>query len=129
MLNAKLIAIVFGATFALVGIAGFIDNPLVSASGFFQTNWAHNLVHILTSVMFFAGIARYPGKERQVVMITGYFYVLVALLGFVWPSDNLLGFIHINPADRWLHLGLAAGIIFAGWLAKPAKVVLRTVYR
>lgn len=123
MFNAKWVAIVFGATFAVVGLLGFIDNPIVSVVGAFQTNWAHNLVHLLTAAIFLAGLLKFPGQEKQVVLYAGYFYVLVAILGFVWPSDDLLGFIHINQANRWLHLGLAVVIVAGGLMSisKPAE--------
>jgi hypothetical protein len=48
----------------------------------------------------------------------GLAYLGVAILGFLTPGDTLLGFIHINQADRWLHLGLAIMILAVGfaWL-------------
>ena len=128
MLNAKSVAIIFGATFATVGLLGFIENPMVSGTGVFQTNWAHNAVHLLTAVLFLAGLAKFPGKEKQVVLYTGYFYVLVAILGFVWPGDDLLGFIHINEADRWLYLGLAAAIVTGGLLSTSQPADYKASY-
>lgn len=126
MFNAKWVAIIFGATFALVGLLGFIENPVVSGVGAFQTNWAHNLVHLITAAIFLAGVVKFPEQEKQVVLYAGYFYVLVAILGFVWPSDDLLGFIHINEADRWLHLGLAIAIVTGGFLSASPTARLST---
>jgi hypothetical protein len=128
MFNEKLVAILFGITFAAVGILGFVENPIASGVGFFQANRAHNLVHLLTAVILFAGIAKFHGHEKQVVLYTGYFYGLFAILGFVWPGDMLLGFIHINEADRWLHVLLALAIMVAGFLTNPQQAKLRAQY-
>ena len=118
---AKLQTIIFGLTFVAVSILGFIENPIASELGFFQTNWAHNLVHLITGAIFLLGSVKYLGQEKRFVLYSGYFYGLVALLGFVWPGDMLLGFIHINEPDRWLHLGLAVVIVTAGLLSTPQQ--------
>jgi hypothetical protein len=128
MFNAKLVAIIFGLTFVVVGLMGFVENPIASEYGFFQANWAHNLVHLITGAVFLLGVIKYPGQEKRFVLYSGYFYGLVALLGFVWPGDMLLGFIHINEPDRWLHLGLAIVIVAAGVLSAPAHARLKPVY-
>lgn len=121
MINAKLLATLFGITFVVVGLVGFVPNPIASDGGFFQANWAHNLVHIITGAIFLVGALKFPGEEKRFVLYSGYFYALVAVLGFVWPGDMLLGFIHINEPDRWLHVGLALAIIFSGLLCSPQQ--------
>jgi uncharacterized membrane protein HdeD (DUF308 family) len=128
MFNAKLVAIIFGLTFVAAGLMGFVENPIASEYGFFQANWAHNLVHLITGAIFLLGAVNYHGQEKRFVLYSGYFYGLVALLGFVWPGDMLLGFIHINETDRWLHLGLAIVIVAAGVLSTPVQVRLRAEY-
>jgi len=40
----------------------------------------------------------------------------------------LLGFIHINGPDRWLHLGLAIVIVAAGVLSTPVQARLKAEY-
>jgi hypothetical protein len=128
MFNAKLVAIIFGLTFVVVGLMGFVENPIASEYGFFQANWAHNLVHLITGAVFLLGVIKYPGQEKRFVLYSGYFYGLVALLGFVWPGDMLLGFIHINQPDRWLHVGLAIVIVAAGVLSTPTQARLQPGY-
>ena len=116
MQYSRTLAIVFGATFIFVGILGFIPNPIVHADGIFVTNAMHNLVHLLTGAAFFL-VMMLPGKESSLVMTIGAGYFLVAILGFLVTGDYLLGVIHINQADRWLHLALAIGILSAGRFA------------
>ena len=116
MLPSKLLANVFGIVFVLVGILGFIPNPLVSPDGIFAVNTMHNLVHILTGIVFFVGGRM--GYARNTVIGVGVAYVAVTVLGFLTPEGSmLLGLVHINEADRYLHAGLAVAILGAGFLA------------
>ena len=112
MINAKNIALLLGATFVAVGILGFVPNPLVSPTGVFVVNTMHNAVHLLTGAAFLLGV--YFGYPRQTTIGIGAYYVAVALIGFVTKGDMMLGLIHINAADRWLHAGLAVAILAAG---------------
>lgn len=107
---------------------GFVSNPIASEVGIFQTNWAHNLVHLVTGTIFLIGIIKFPDQEKRFVLYSGYFYGLMAVLGFVWPGEMLLWIIHLNEADRWLHLGLAIAIVAAGFVAKPRQAQLKAEY-
>ena len=115
MLSSKLIAALFGVTFVLAGLLGFLPNPIVSPHGIFAVNAAHNLVHILTGLAFIAG--GYFGHGRKTLLGIGAAYVVVTIIGFMTQGDMLLGVIHINEADRWLHAALAAVILLAGFVA------------
>ena len=85
-------------------------------------------MHLVTGAIFLIGVIKFPGQEKRFVLYSGYFYGLVAVLGFVWPGDMLLWIIHINEPDRWLHLGLAIAIVAAGFVAKPRQAQLNTEY-
>jgi hypothetical protein len=117
-MNIRNICLVFGWTFIAVGILGFIPNPLVSSEGFFVVNVPHNFVHLLTGGAFILGAAMFKGKESLVVTGVGIAYLAVAGLGFITSGDMLLGIVHINEADRWLHLGLAIAILLPGILLR-----------
>lgn len=84
-------------------------------------NLAHNLVHLLTGMAFIAGVYTFRGKEQSVILVLGALYFAVAILGFFTKGDMLLGIVHINEADRWLHLGLAIVILASGAIFKPFK--------
>lgn len=113
MLNSKTICIAFGSVFVSVGMLGFIPNPIVSAEGIFETNVMHNLVHFLTGAAFLFGSVFFEGKEDLTLKAVTAAYLGVALLGFLTEGNMLLGMVHINEADRWLHLGLAMAMIVA----------------
>lgn len=51
--------------------------------------------------------------ERLTLNIITAAYFGVALLGFMTNGESLMGLVHINEADRWLHLGLAIAMLIA----------------
>jgi Domain of unknown function (DUF4383) len=113
-MNAKTAAIVIGAVFVLVGILGFIPNPLVSPTGLFAVNAAHNLVHLVSGAAIIACAYTAVGGALA-LKVFGVVYALVALLGLFTSGDMLLGFIRVNHADHWLHVVLAIVILAAGF--------------
>lgn len=116
---------IFGVTFVLVGILGFVPNPLVSPDGIFAVNTAHNLVHILTGAGFLFGAIKFAHNGGNTLRLIGALYAVVAVLGFfVQDGGMLLGLVHINHADKWLHLALAAAILSAGFFVRDRQVTV-----
>ena len=120
-MNIRNVCLALGWTFVAVGVLGFIPNSLVSSEGFFVVNALHNLVHLFTGAAFILGAKLFEGKENLVVTGIGVAYLAVAGLGFVTSGDMLLEMVHINEADRWLHLGLAFAILLPGILLRPTQ--------
>ena len=114
-MKARTVSLLFGMIFVTVGLLGFTANSMVGNEGFFVTNAAHNLVHILTGGIFLIGAILYPVYSGRIVKLIGATYVVVTILGFLTSGDMMLGIVHINDADRWLHLGLAIVILVAGF--------------
>ncbi|MDH3475629.1 MAG: DUF4383 domain-containing protein [Rhodospirillales bacterium] len=119
LINARNACVAFAAAFIGAGLLGFIPNPLVARDGLFAVNALHNLVHVVTGAGFLLG-GLTLGRPQLTLRAIGALYVAVAALGFATTGDTLLGMIHINEADRWLHLALAAVILGAGF-AVPAS--------
>ena len=119
-LNARTAGILIGVVFVVVGIVGFIPNPLVSPTGLFAVNTAHNLVHLLSGAAILAcaltGVA-----TALSLQIFGVVYALVAILGFLSHGNMLLGLVRVNHADHWLHVLLAVVILAAGFLLPEEK--------
>ena len=116
-LTTKTAALVIGIIFIAVGLLGFVPNPLVSPTGLFAVNTAHNLIHLLTGVVIFAGAYSAFGA-RNTLLVFGAVYAVVAIAGFIpglTTGNMLLGFIHVNDADKWLHVLLAIVILAAGY--------------
>ncbi len=122
-LNAKTAAIVIGVVFLAVGILGFFPNPLISPTGLFAVNTAHNIVHLASGLVLLAGA--YTGLGASLALkIVGVVYAIVAVLGLVsGGSTMLLGVIAMNAADHWLHVALAVVILAAGFLLDDEPVI------
>ena len=127
---AATIAWIFAAAFAVTTVVGFLPNPLVGADALFVTNTAHNLVHLLTALGF-AGVA-WAGDRPSILFmkIFGVVYFLVGVLGFVVlgsaQEGHLFGLVHINQLDNFLHMGLSAVILLAGFLTTDRSLAVST---
>jgi hypothetical protein len=123
------VAWVFAASFYAAASIGFVPNPLLGPDGLFVANTAHNLVHLLTGVGFTA--VALAGSKPSVVFMRafGVIYALTGVLGFLATGSgghgHLLGLVHINTLDNFLHLGLGAAIGAAGWYFHPGSDSVR----
>jgi hypothetical protein len=113
-MNARTAAIVLGVILILVGILGFIPNPLVySENALFLVNGAHNVVHIVSGIFLLVGAYSALGSAMA-LRILGIVYIIIAILGFV-SGDYILGFVLNNTADNWLHVVLGIVFLAAGF--------------
>jgi hypothetical protein len=114
-MNNKRWAMIFGAMFVLVGLLGYTSNPLIGPDGLFMTNGAHNMTHILIGVILLFASTQTERAAYLSNMTFGALYLLLALMGFASIGNeghtNLLGMVHINGADNWLHVALGVGMI------------------
>jgi hypothetical protein len=118
-LTATSVAWVFAVSFYAAAAIGFVPNPLFGPHGLFVADTAHNMVHPLTGVGF--TVVALEGSRTSVVFmdVFGPIYLLVGVVGFlatgVGGEGHLLGLVHVNTPDNFLHLGLGAVIGIAGW--------------
>lgn len=121
-LSPSAMAKIFAVAFALAGIAGFIPNPLLGPDGLFVTNVAHNFVHLITAALFWYVATRSESAALTFTRVFGVVYLLVGVLGFIVLGGReqgmLLGLVHINQMDNFLHIGLGAAIGAAGFLLR-----------
>lgn len=118
---AKKLAYVFGAVFVLVGLLGFVNNPLVGANGIFETDALHNLVHLLFGVVLLVVAMKAAAKSALYLKIIGVIYLVLAVLGFLMGEGMLLGLVQTNTADHWLHLILGVVLVLGSFMAKDTS--------
>jgi hypothetical protein len=118
----KKLAILFGAVFVLVGVLGFIPNPIVGAGALFEANMAHNVVHLVVGIALLA-VASKETSAGLAMKVFGIVYLLVAALGFFMGSGMLLGILYVNSADNWLHVVLGVALLAAGFSGGKAAAV------
>lgn len=108
----------FGSIFLVVGVLGFVKNPVL---GVFDTNTAHNVLHLVSGILAFIFGSRSEIAGKTFALMLGVVYLLVTVLGFIQGDGNLFGLIVINTADNFLHLLLS--IVFLGiGLSNPPKI-------
>ena len=123
----KRLAMIFGATFVLVGLLGFVPNPIVGPDALFATNGAHNIAHlVIGAVLIFASTQ--TERAAWISLITfGVVYLLLAVMGYaaIGPEGhaNLLGIVHINGNDNWLHVVLGVVLIVTALGARRTREV------
>ena len=128
-ITSRNISLAFGLSFVAAGLVGFIPNPVLSPNGVFEVNLMHNLLHVSVGAVFIIGALLSEKAARRTLQYLSIAGVALAILGFVAKSDLLLGLVHVNEADKWLHAGLAIVIVAAAFgIPKPqASQVSSTV--
>ena len=124
-MNAKTAALIIGLTFIVVGILGFVSNPIVGDNAIFHTDIIHNLVHVISGVLFLIVAFAAPQSLKGFMKLFGLVYFALGIMGFIMFGSSgmgvLLGFLHVNGADNYLHVGLGLLIFLAGTItSNPA---------
>ena len=104
---------VLGLVLLAIGIIGFFNQPLF---GLFAADTSENLLHAISGIVALVIAAMGDASARLWSKIFGYFYVLVALVGFLTPADaSMLGFMSVNTAVNFLHLVMGAVFLYFGY--------------
>ena len=111
---AKTVTWILGVVLLLVGLIGFVNNPIL---GIFQTDTIHNAVHILSGVVGLAAASAGASKARLFLIVFGVIYALVTVVGFVNAGD-ILGLFTTNRADDYLHAAIALVSLGVGFGSK-----------
>lgn len=134
MSTARMVALVLGVVYVLVGLIGFLGSPLVSPStqdaatgavlGIFLVNPLHNVVHLAIGAALIYG-ATATGPAVMVARAVGIVYLAVGLLGIFAPST--FGLMPIGGTDIFLHLGTAFVLLLIGFgrVGEPAAMATR----
>ncbi|WP_435771319.1 DUF4383 domain-containing protein [Nocardioides sp. SYSU DS0651] len=120
-------ATVVAAVFLLVGVLGFVPGVTTNYDemqfagheseaellGIFQVSILHNIVHLLFGIAGLA-MARSWSGARAFLIGGGVIYAVLFIYGILIDHDSEANFVPVNPADNWLHLVLAIGMIGLG---------------
>ncbi|MET4782861.1 DUF4383 domain-containing protein [Glaciihabitans sp. UYNi722] len=119
----RLLAVVFGAVYLVVGLLGFITTS-ASNTGFFETsgglllgifevNVFHNVAHlVIGAALLLAGLSG-VSAARTVNSVVGATYLVLGIVGlFITGTDaNILA---LNGADHILHFASAVLLLGVG---------------
>ena len=120
----RLVAVIFGAVYLLVGLLGFAVTGGVGfiategglLLGIFEVNPLHNIAHLLIgAALLIAGLANVRAA-KGVNTTVGAVYLLLGVVGFflVGTAANILA---LNVADHFLHLASAVVLLGVGLAA------------
>ena len=119
-MKAKTAALTIGVIFIAVGLLGFVDNPIIgdSDNAIFHADTLHNWVHIGSGILFVLVALAMPASASAVLVLFGIVYAILGVIGFFSIGSEgfgkVLGFLHINGADNYLHIALGLVIFLAG---------------
>ena len=118
----KATAILVGLIFLLIGIVGFV--PAITPAngmllGIFHVNTAHNIVHLASGIVFLLCGMAGTGPSQTFFRIFGIIFGVVALLGFFYGDNALLGIVAKNAADTWLYV-----VCWRSWCCFSASPLL-----
>jgi hypothetical protein len=128
-MNTKNASLILGIIFIAVGLLGFIPNPIIGESNdaIFHADTVHNIVHILSGVLFLIIALAAPAYSGLYLIIFGVVYLLLGVLGLFTIGSSgmteLLGFLHVNGADNYLHIALGIIILLAGTITKKYQTI------
>lgn len=111
-----LTALAVGAVLTLIGISGFILEPVEGQLfGIFGVNTLHNALHLLTGVAgLAAGYVAAGGFSDEYNKIGGIAYLLLFALWFALP-EFLNELLNVGLPDTILHLGLGVIPVAVGF--------------
>ena len=107
-----------GTTLVLVGIVGFIANPLVGPTGLVATDNLHNVIHIATGILAFGLVLGLREDVGLAAMLFGALYAIVFVVTIVSPSLFGLFSVPVNAIDHVIHVGVAVVSLALGWMAR-----------
>lgn len=114
---AKLVAYVFGAVLAVVGVWGFVQNPVLNL---FAVNTLHTIVHLVSGLVLLAVAWRTPGKIAWTLVALGVVYAAVVVLQLAAP-DVATSLLNSNANDLWLHAALAVVFVAVGVMGRGSS--------
>ena len=123
----RLLGVVFGAVYLLVGILGFFFTNGVDIFategglllGIFEVNPFHNVAHLLIgAALLFSGLANVKAA-RTTNTIIGAAYLLLGLVG-LFILESAANILALNGADNVLHFASAAVLLAVGLGADKA---------
>ena len=130
---AKGYAITVGVVLVLVGLLGFIGNPIVgdaSKNPIFVTGTIHNLLHLITGSLALYVAFGLRGDQQVIgVAALGLLYVALFVLTLINPTLFDMLDHPVNAADHVLHLGLAIASLGVGWYARSGQGLGRSTAR
>ena len=113
---------ILGVIFILLGILGFVSNPLIGADALFAAGATHNFIHLVLGGILLA-ISLRPGENAalwlRLIGAAIFFLGLSGLLFAAPEGGSFLGLFGTNDHTDWLHL-IVGAVLAASTLSAAA---------
>ena len=118
------LGIIMGGLFLTGGVLAFVPGVTKNGMyfGLFMVNTAHNIMHIISGVVFLVASMLGERPARLWFQIFGAFYAMLAIIGFKVGEGLIFGLIMNSPFDSWGHAGLALIMLPIGFIAPKQRV-------
>lgn len=112
----RLFAVLLGIGMVFAGVAGFMPSfmPNGLLLGYFEVNFIHNVAHIVIGVIAIMSATSYR-SSTLFFQVLGIFYAILAIASFVLQGDLHVILIHMNMADNFGALVIAAIGLYLGF--------------
>lgn len=110
---SKIFSIILGAILSLLGLLGFISNPLIGTNALFATDAAYNFIHIILGVILL--IVAFWFSKNSVLWLK--------VIGIATFLLGLIGMLYANCTSNWLNLIAGIIIFIAGIYGKDSGIV------
>jgi hypothetical protein len=131
---ARWYALAVGAALVVLGLLGFVDNPLVGDPGsspLMVTGTVHDMIHLATGFLgLYIAFALVGRAQADAVIAFGVLYLVFLLLTIVSP--NLFGILgpspgyNVNGLGHVVHLAIGLVSIGVGLIARRELAAVRS---
>jgi hypothetical protein len=140
-MSTRSFALVWGIIFLAIGVGGLIpgllhppamnDPDIAMRSmygrelGLFPVNILHSAVHLLFGLWGVLAYRNWDGA-RTYARVTAVVYALFAVMGLIPNLNTTFGLVPLFSHDVWLHVILAAGAAYFGFVHRDTEARARS---
>lgn len=109
-----------GCLFLTGGVLAFVPGVTKDGMyfGVFMVNTAHNIMHIVSGLLFLIASMLGATPARVWFLLFGAIYAALAAIGLVVGDGLIFGLIMNSPFDSWGHAGLALIMLSIGFASR-----------
>ena len=112
-----------GPVLIVVGIVGFVPNPLVGTTGLVATDNVHNIIHVLTGVLALGLAYGMAADIGMAAILFGALYAAVFVITVISPTLFGVFSVAVNPIDHLIHIGVAVVSLALGYMARGRRTL------
>jgi len=113
-----------GVILIVVGLLGFVSNPLVGPTGLVATDNLHNVIHLITGALALGLVYTMKDDIGMASILFGALYGAIFIVTLISPKLFGLFSVEVNAIDHLIHIGVAVVSLALGYMARNRPAVL-----